>query len=207
MLAVVGGKGGSGKTTTTLCLARALASREGSALVVDADVDMPDLHTVAGTSRDLGVDAVASGTPVDESSHRSLAFPGVDVLSAPTDSRAIARVASVLDSRPEPILIDTPAGASRDVTRALRIADRSLVVTTPTRESLADAAKSVELARALDVPPIGTVVTRSDGTVDPEPLLGCPTLTHVPSATDPPGNRSVRTAYADCLPLGTKRNV
>ncbi|ESS06245.1 MAG: CobQ/CobB/MinD/ParA nucleotide binding domain protein, partial [uncultured archaeon A07HB70] len=40
MLAIAGGAGGAGKTTTALGLARALPGR---VVVADADVDMPDL--------------------------------------------------------------------------------------------------------------------------------------------------------------------
>ncbi|WP_418280315.1 MinD/ParA family ATP-binding protein [Halorubrum sp. DTA98] len=49
MIAVAGGKGGSGKTTTTLGLARALAGLDGSGPVVaaDADWDLPNLASLA----------------------------------------------------------------------------------------------------------------------------------------------------------------
>jgi len=207
MLAVAGGKGGCGKTTTTLALARAIARTDAGAIAVDADVDMPDLHDVAGTPAEPGLGAVAEGTPVPDALHRSMTYPGVDVLAAPANSRAIAAVADRLRARPERVLIDTPAGASRDVSRPLSAADRSVLVTTPTEASVRDAAKTVALARTLGAPPVGTIVTRSDGSVDPSPLLSCPTLSHVPAVSAPSRNDAVRDSYATCLPAVTKRNV
>lgn len=54
MLAVTGGKGGTGKTTTTLGLARALAAVGADVRCVDADVDLPDLGALAGGPRRVG---------------------------------------------------------------------------------------------------------------------------------------------------------
>lgn len=56
MLAVAGGKGGSGKTTTALGLAGAFAQRRRRPLVVDCDLDAPNLHLRAGVPRDPGLD-------------------------------------------------------------------------------------------------------------------------------------------------------
>ncbi|ESP89504.1 nucleotide-binding protein, partial [Candidatus Halobonum tyrrellensis] len=92
MLAVTGGKGGTGKTTTTLGLARAL---DGRTLAVDADWDLPDLHALAGVDR-AWPDAPegASGTGEtdgtdgtgDPSDAVRSAGGGVSVLPAPPDA-------------------------------------------------------------------------------------------------------------------------
>lgn len=54
MLAIAGGKGGCGKTTTALGVGAALPGRP---LVVDADWDLPNLHRLAAVYRD------GDGTP------------------------------------------------------------------------------------------------------------------------------------------------
>jgi septum site-determining protein MinD len=54
---------------------------------------------------------------------------------------------------------------------------------------------------------IGTVVTRSDGSVDPTPLLSCPTLGHIPAVTDPSSNQLAQKRYASCVAAVSKRNV
>lgn len=61
MLAIAGGKGGSGKTTTTACLARGLAGEGPPPIAVDGDCDMPDLHLVAGTCPRPGIGAYEDG--------------------------------------------------------------------------------------------------------------------------------------------------
>jgi septum site-determining protein MinD len=207
VLAIAGGKGGCGKTTTTLGLASALARRDRRVIAVDADVDMPNLHVEADTAEAPGVDAVADGTPLEDAVRRSVTFHGVDVLAAPSDTRTLESVLERLRSRPEHVLIDTPAGAAADVCGPLSTVDRAILVTTPSRESVLAATKTAALARTLDSSPIGTVVTRSDGTVDPAPLLSCPTLCHVPAVSSPTQNRRIQASYADCVSALAERNV
>ncbi|WP_225334533.1 MinD/ParA family ATP-binding protein [Halomicrobium urmianum] len=206
MLAVVGGKGGCGKTTTTACLARALAAEGDAPVAVDADRDMPDLHLVAGTPAEPGLGRLADGG-LGEATHRAAELPGVHVVPAGDGTDAdLLEAASRLRSRTGPVLLDAPAGASPDAAVPLRVADRSLVVTTPSRESLEDAAKSAAMAETLDAPAVGSVVVRSDGDVDPAPLLDCPTLGHVPAVSDPLSSARVARAY-DRVATSFRRNI
>src|SRR6056297_615748 len=71
MLAIAGGKGGCGKTTTAVGLARAFASLGADPLVVDADLDMPDLHHRTGVDREPGIAAA-----VEHTDPRTVAQPG-----------------------------------------------------------------------------------------------------------------------------------
>ncbi|WP_226010142.1 MinD/ParA family ATP-binding protein [Halomicrobium salinisoli] len=206
MLAVVGGKGGCGKTTTTACLARALAAEGAAPVAVDADRDMPDLHLVAGAPAEPGLGRLASGG-LRAATHRASELHGVRVVPAGDGSDAdLTDAARRLRSLDGPVLLDAPAGASPDAAVPLRVADRALVVTTPSRESLEDAAKSAAMAETLDAPAVGSVVVRSDGAVDPAPLLDCPTLGHVPAAADPLSAAGVERAY-DRVVTRFRRNI
>lgn len=209
MLAVAGGKGGVGKTTVALGVARALARAGCDPLVVDADRDMPDLAARAGTPAAPGVGAVADGTPVSAATH-VVDGTGVRVLPlAPgTDDDSLRAALARTHARDGPVLVDCPAGAGRDAARPLRAADRALVVTTPTPASLRDAAKTAAMARALDAGVAGAVLTRTDRSdggqprpADPPPverLLGCPVVGTVPETDAPLAGPRARTAYTAC---------
>ena len=215
MLAVAGGKGGCGKTTTTLGLAAALVRQRKSAVVADADREMPNLHAMAGVAREPGLDAVAEGWPARMVA--GTADPpalGVEVVPAargPPNAGGgsspgkcvLARLREVQDA----VLLDCPAGAGPDATAPLRVADVAVVVTTAEPACLRDAAKTAAMARELGTSVAGAVVScAEDSPEGVEGLLGCPVLGVVPDAggrngirsgacTDPLADDRVRAAY------------
>jgi septum site-determining protein MinD len=79
----------------------------------------------------------------------------------------------------------------------LRAADAVLLVTTLCAPALRDAAKTAAIARTLDTPVLGVVLTRTRSAPDAvTDLLDCPVVASVPPAEAPVlGDESVRTAY------------
>lgn len=201
MLAVAGGKGGVGKTTTALALGCVLARAGDRPLVVDADRDMPDLARRAGLTTDppgperrrsppeplRGLDALADGTPLPEVAHPAPVDTRVSVLPAgrpgPDDLRAAF---GRLDGWPGPVVLDCPAGAGRTAAAPLAAADRTLLVSTGTPQSVRDAVKTAAMARALDASPVGVVLSRRRtppaGLTD---ALDCPLRASVSRSDDP----------------------
>jgi septum site-determining protein MinD len=185
VLAIAGGKGGCGKTTTALGLARAL---DAPTLVVDADRDMPDLHALADVPRtptllDVASDPLASAQP-------DPGGDGVALLPAPlpdcTDDAAVHAALARCADADCPVVVDCPSGAGPDAAVPLRTADATVLVSTVCAPALQDGAKTAAMARTLDAAPVGSVLTRThvapDGLAD---LLGCPTVGTVPDV-DPP---------------------
>ncbi|MXR40908.1 hypothetical protein GRX01_06085 [Halobaculum sp. WSA2] len=189
MLAVTGGKGGTGKTTTALGLARAFGSDETAAVAVDADWDLPDLGALAGVRRRVTYpDREDEESPLTAAVADGVA-PGARILPAPTDGRdrdlrESLRATAASAPRDTRVLVDCPAGAAPDAVAPLRVADGALLVTEPCAPALRDAAKTAAIARRLGTPLVGAVVTRSTA-VPPgvRDLLGCPVVSRVPRAS------------------------
>ena len=209
MLAVAGGKGGCGKTTTAVGLARAFAALGADPLVVDADLDMPDLHHRTDVDREPGL-AAAADSPTPRALAQSAGrFPDIDVLPCVgTDTATAAALFERLWDDTGPVLLDCPAGASPTAAAPLRAADRTVVVSTPRERSLRDAAKTAAMARQLDAPPAAIVLVRSEGRVDPRPLLGRQPVVHVPEVSEPPLETEETAArHRKCAKRLAKRNI
>lgn len=208
MLAVAGGKGGCGKTTTAACLARAVAEIGANPVVADGDVDSPDLHLVAGATSDPGLAWLAAGRELDAVVRPAAELPGVRLLpGGGLRPDSLASALHRLGQVPDRTIVDAPPGASPAVAACLRAADATIVVSTPTRRSLADAAKTAAMARALDAPVVGAVVTRSDGDAPVQHYLNSPALAHVPPASSPLEDARVRERYAAVAKAIAERNV
>ncbi|SEH43425.1 septum site-determining protein MinD [Halopenitus malekzadehii] len=214
MIAVAGGKGGCGKTTTTLGLARTLP---GTIRAVEGDWDMPNLHALAGIPRDPQhtpgetrrtprESQPAPGEPSTRDAtigHRSDGT--VRVIPPPIDL-GDADVAYHLDrcreSSSESVvatLVDCPSGAGPDAAVPLSVADRTLLVTTLSPPALRDTAKTAAMARELDADPIGAVVMRAEAVPeDVSTFLSTPVLGAVPAVRPPVvSDARVRAAYRE----------
>lgn len=195
MLAIAGAKGGCGKTTTTLGLARSFAQQGMDPLVVDVDCDMPDVHHLVDIdrSRGVGVPAVAAGQCIERAAVRPAAVPGVRILPAGSGeetSDALDR----LRSWHGPVLLDCPAGVSPDATRPLRAATAAVLVTTDEPQCLQDTRQTVAVASQLEAKPVGIVV-RQRACEQLDSVGPVPVVATVPTVSTPFENPRVRQVW------------
>ncbi|MCU4718781.1 MinD/ParA family ATP-binding protein [Halapricum hydrolyticum] len=158
ILAVCGGKGGVGKSTVSLNLAREL-----DAVVVDGDLTTPDLPW--GRGPDLHDVLAGRASPLDAVER----IGTVDVLpcgrtlagARAADLERITDAVGPLDRRYGRVIVDCPAGMGADVGSQLFSADAAVLVTVPTRAGLSSALRTRQLARALETPVVSAVLNKS----------------------------------------------
>jgi septum site-determining protein MinD len=167
--AVASGKGGTGKTTTTLALGMALAASY-DVTVVDADTGMANLLFHAGlddvevTLHDLLVEE--TGTDVAEATYDRF---GMRVVPCGTSLAAFERadparlrdVVADLAADTDVLLLDSPAALdSKSAILPVVLADRIVVVLQPTIPALSDGLKAQEYARSYGTETAGVIFNR-----------------------------------------------
>ncbi|MFB6108716.1 MAG: P-loop NTPase [Haloplanus sp.] len=167
--AVASGKGGTGKTTSTLALGMALADRY-DVTVVDADTGMANLLLHAGlddaavTLHDLLVaDADAEVTDAVYERFGMKVVPCGTSLAAfrAADPERLRDVVAALATDTDVLLLDSPAAlGSKSAVLPVVLADRTVVVLQPTIPSLSDALKVQEYARSYGTETAGTLFNR-----------------------------------------------
>ena len=163
-IAVVSGKGGTGKTSFTAGVGAALALAGKRVLCLDCDVGLRNLDLALGlTDRTLmDFSDVAQGRcGLDMAAVEHPKIPGLFLLTAPARLRgrpvSEAQMADLLREvrkRYDYCLLDAPAGLGSGFQLATCAADRCVVVTTADASSLRDAQHTV---MELDRFPVGAL--------------------------------------------------
>lgn len=158
VLAVISGKGGTGKTSVCAAVAAALAQDGQKVLCIDADVGLRNLDISLGLMDEhaLPFTAVMSGEYSLSDAVRHPKLPNLQFLTAPVtqqpeelDGAAFAAMVEQIRQQFDWCLIDAPAGVGAGFRLAVSCADRAIVVTGGDPAALRDGARTAEeLARS-----------------------------------------------------------
>ncbi len=172
IIAVVSGKGGTGKTSLTANVGTALSMMGYRTLCLDCDITLRNLDLALGLS-DRAVmdfsDVVKGRCTLEEAVAVSDKYPDLHLLAAPlcdgeTDVTAsqMAALAEKIRAEYALCLVDSPAGLSQGFKFAAAMADRCIVVTTMEASALRDAQRTVMELESFPAGSVHLVVNRID---------------------------------------------
>jgi Mrp family chromosome partitioning ATPase len=171
-LIVMSGKGGVGKTNTSVNLAIALARQGHQVGLMDVDLHGPDIPRMLGLTGMLELSANQKLAPMRHGDH--LKAVSIESLSANKDDAIIWRgpikysairqfIGDVDWGDLDYLVIDSPPGTGDEpLTVAQTIPDaQAVIVTTPQEVSLADVRKSISFCRTVKMEIFGLIENMS----------------------------------------------
>ncbi|MFC6765061.1 cell division ATPase MinD [Natrinema soli] len=178
--AIASGKGGVGKTTTTVNLGTALAEAGERVAIVDVDLGMANLAGFVSLTPDSTTlhDVLAGDASIDDATYRLadsiVAVPSGTSLDeyAETSPEGLRDVVEELRSRFDYVFLDVGAGISHETVLPLGLADAVVLVSTPEPAAVHDTKKTIELTDRAGGEVAGLVLTRTrpDGDVSHDEL-------------------------------------
>ncbi|MBI2432821.1 MAG: MinD/ParA family protein [Candidatus Hydrogenedentes bacterium] len=149
VLAVTSGKGGVGKTNTSVNLAIALAAYRKRVILLDADLGLANVEVLMGLNSLYNIENVIEG----EKTMREILAPGPGGIQVVPGSSGLAKLADLspagrqnvlnglsdLQELAEFVVIDTMAGIGRNAVSFATAADEVILVTTPEPSAIVDA--------------------------------------------------------------------
>ena len=168
-LLICSGKGGSGKTTTTINLGTALGMFGKDVTIVDANLPTPNiaLHLKIPLEVKTLNDVIRGEVGIDKATY--LLKPYVRVIPAAFgveslqgfNPKKFKKLIKTIEENNDLTLIDCAPGLGIEVINSLRASNQTIVVTNPEVPALADASKAIQIAQDLGVKITGVIVNRS----------------------------------------------
>lgn len=176
LIAVLSGKGGTGKTTLCAALATSLAHLGETVLCIDCDVGLRNLDIALGLSEEgaLSFADIYSGEyPLSMATAHPL-FPGLQFLTAPmgcaaadVDFEGFSRLLRQARQQFSYIFLDAPAGIEAGFSLAAQYADRVILVTNSDPASIRDATQAGNVLELMGKTNVRLIVNRiHKGTLD-----------------------------------------
>lgn len=171
LIAVLSGKGGTGKTSLCAGIATALASLGEQVLCIDCDIGLQNLDLALGMSQSGALsflDVCRGAYPLSQAARHPL-YPNLAFLTAPVNCRAEdidkAEFSAMLrDARAQfrYIFLDAPAGIDAGFRLCASFADRVILVTNGDAAAVRDAARTGQLLDSMGKPDVRLIVNRID---------------------------------------------
>lgn len=198
IIVITSGKGGVGKTTSTINLGAALNYFGKEVLIVDGNLSTPN----------VGIHLGASEVPVNlnhvltkkADMHEAVYehSSGVKIIPASLSMKELKKTKpeKLKDFKNEftkisdLVIVDSAAGLGNEASSAIEIADELIIITNPEMPAITDALKAIKLAEQMKKQVIGVIITKvrkDDIEMQPETvkeMLEVPILGMIPHDMD-----------------------
>jgi septum site-determining protein MinD len=167
VIVVASGKGGVGKTTSTINIGAALNKLGKDVMIVDANLTTPNLGLHLGAPTvPVSLSHVMSGKAklheaiYEHNSGLKILPSSISIYASKIEPIKILELSKKLKKYADMIIFDSAAGLGEDVEKTLQAADDIIIVTQAEIPALTDALKTIKLAESLDKNITGVVITR-----------------------------------------------
>lgn len=168
---IISGKGGVGKTTSTINLGSSMNELGKEVIIVDANLTTPNvgLHLGSPIVPITLNHVINDKAKVEEAiyEHES----GTKIMPASLsigelkniDHERLFEVSKKLRKIADQIFLDSSAGLGEEAKSAIKAADEVIIITNPEISAVTDALKTIKLAEQMNKKVIGVIITRHQG--------------------------------------------
>ncbi|MFW6233239.1 MAG: cell division ATPase MinD [Nanoarchaeota archaeon] len=168
IIVICSGKGGVGKTTSSINIASAIKHLGGNVLVIDGNLNTPNLG-IHLNSPEVPVHlnhVLAKKAKLQEAIYEH--HSGLRIIPSSLSINEMKKVKpekmielrNDLKKLADYIIIDCSAGLNKDTLSILQTADEVIIITNPEMPALTDALKTIKITEELNKPVIGVIVNR-----------------------------------------------
>ncbi|MBN2518300.1 MAG: cell division ATPase MinD [Candidatus Altiarchaeota archaeon] len=206
VIGVLSGKGGVGKTVTSINLGAALHEFGQDNTIVDADISSANLTIHLG----LPDSTISLQDVLDGEAHIFKALRviprGMKIVPASISLEKnisdLTRLGDVVRGGLDGLtILDSPPGFSKEVYHIMKASDDILMITNPDVPSVTDAVKIIEIAKKMEKNVLGIVVNRVNGDsfeVMPHEIEA---LCEVPVVSKVPEDKNIKRAIFERIPI------
>lgn len=169
LIAIVSGKGGTGKTSLCAAIATALATSGEKILCIDCDIGLRNLDISLAMSDTCALsflDVCGGGYDVTSATHHPQ-YPNLSFLTAPMncaaeniDLSAFHDMLRIARAKYDRIFLDAPAGIDAGFQLCANFADRVILVTDASPASIRDAAQAGQVLERMGKAQVRIIVNR-----------------------------------------------
>jgi septum site-determining protein MinD len=201
VIAVLAGKGGTGKTTSAIALGSALSYFGKDVILVDTNLTTPNVGIHLGVPVvPINLHHVLQGkNKIKEAVYvhpQGLKIVPASIALADliaTNPNSLPKVINQLKKlNSDFILLDGAAGLGREALRAIEAADELLIVTNPEMPAITDALKTVALADSYNKEVLGVILTKTESFNYDMSISNVEAMLEKPVISVIPNDKSVR---------------